>query len=82
MPSVTTSPVLLTSEGALIQNLGPDDLFVTDEETATAADGVQVSMGNAVAVGDGQLYHGVSAGTSDVRVLRNCVGIFGVAVTP
>lgn len=78
MASVGTTAVHIGS-GLLVQNLGPDDLYI-GESTVTEANGVFVAAGNSAAVGYGLSYYVVSSGTSDVRVLGGGVGVFtGVA---
>jgi hypothetical protein len=77
MPSITTDVVSLRFSGGLIQNLGPDILYVGEQDDA-ADTGVQLSAGDAVAVGDGLTYYGVSVGTSDVRLLGRATGISSV----
>lgn len=78
MPSVGTTPVHIGS-GVLVQNLGPDDLYI-GESTVTEANGVLLAAGVSVAVGYGLSYYVVSSDTSDVRLLGGAVGVFtGVA---
>jgi hypothetical protein len=80
VPSVTDAQSL--GEGVmLIQNLGPDALYVWDEEGVTADNGVQVSVGRAVVVGSGFEHFGISAGTSDVRTLAGGLGLFDADVS-
>lgn len=80
MPTITTSQVLVTAS-ALIQNLGPDDLYVADVNPATTSNGFKVEEAESIAVGGGRTYYAVSAGTSDVRVLGGASGVFEDAVS-
>ena len=80
MPSVGTSSESLGEGVMLIQNLGPDALYVWDEPGVTTSNGVQVSAGRAVAVGSGFEHFGISAGTSDVRTLSGGLGLFDADV--
>ena len=81
MASVGEESVVIAESGGLIQNLGPDALYVSDVDPATADNGVQVSVGRSVAVGYGDTYYGISAGTSDVRNLARGVGLFDADVS-
>ena len=60
----------------LIQNLGPDALYVQDVTPATTTDGVKVPSGSSVFLGGTEVYYAVSDGTSDVRDLGRGLGIF------
>lgn len=75
MPSITDTAISLGSAGALIQNLGPDALYL-GSHAVTTDDGIKVSVGEALTIGytDSAVF-GVSDGTSDVRVLRGGMGI-------
>jgi hypothetical protein len=73
---VTTTPVSLGTGAQLIQNLGPDALYLgdasVDEDT-----GVLLNANESIVVGN--LNHplfAVSADTSDVRTLSRGQGIF------
>lgn len=81
MPAVTTSEVELGEGVMLIQNLGPDALYVWDQPGVTTSTGVEVSTGRAVAVGSGFIHYGISAGTSDVRTLAGGLGLFDADVS-
>lgn len=72
--SVTNSATMVTTAGSLVQNLGPDDLYVDNVSTVTTASGLRVAAGETVAVGANNHY-AISEGTSDVRVLSG--GIAG-----
>jgi hypothetical protein len=76
MTSVTTSSVLIAVESALIQNLGDDNLYVSDVNPATVDNGVLIQSGEAVSVLGGDNFYAISAGTSDVRVLGRGAGFF------
>lgn len=65
----------LGSGPRLIQNLGPDALYVQDVTPATTTDGVKVPSGSSIFIG-GQAYYAVSDGTSDVRDLGRGLGIY------
>lgn len=82
MPSISDTPVALGSSSYLIQNLGPDNLYV-GESTVTVDDGVKVAAGEALAVGStNSPVFAVSDGTSDVRTLGRGMGIFSPAAAP
>ena len=77
MPTVTTTASALAATG-LIQNLGPDEIFL-GESGVTSGNGFRVSSGEAVAVGNtNAALYAVSAGTSDVRFLGRATGIFPI----
>lgn len=82
MPSIGTSAEQLASGDCLVQNLGPDALYLGRDESVDASSGVKVAAGDAVSVAyTSQPLHGVSVGTSDVRILEAGTGIF-VAPAP
>lgn len=77
--SITNDAVHLTGPGSrmtqrrkiIIQNLGSDNLFIGDTNVTTS-NGIQISSGlllelNVLSYGD---IYGISAGTSDVRILE------------
>ena len=81
MPYVSSTPVNLGSGSVLIQNLGPDDLFL-GSLGVTVETGVRISAGSSITVGyDSEQFYAVSAGTSDARVLASGSGIFSVGET-
>lgn len=75
MATITTTASVVASN-SLIQNLGPDTLYV-GEGSVSASTGIRVDVGKAIAIGtvNGTLY-AVSAGSSDVRVLGRATGVF------
>lgn len=73
--NVTNSATQVAGQAALIQNLGPDDLYVDPSSSVTVGNGLRVAAGKAVAVTGSVNYYAISEGTSDVRVLVN--GISG-----
>ena len=76
MPNVGTSPVNLAGTYQLIQNLGPDALYIGDLATVTPLTGVKLASGQSfTAVGRGGAWV-VSSGTSDVRLGKRGTGIF------
>lgn len=76
MPTVGATPTLLKPSARLIQNLGPDPIFV-GEEGVTDADGIQLLAGQGMSVSytNYNLYM-VSSGTADVRTLGQGGGLF------
>lgn len=75
MPTITTTASPIAS-ASLIQNLGPDTLYI-NEGSVTAQTGVRVSVGEALVVGtSNDTLYAVSDGSSDVRVLGRATGIF------
>lgn len=69
--NVTTTAVAVgtaSDEYPLIQNLGPDKLYVGLDSTVSAATGVQLDVGRAINTANRVVWV-VSAGTSDVRLL-------------
>lgn len=75
MPTITTTAGRVPSAG-LIQNLGPDDVYIGESSSVTSSTGLKIVAGKSVAVGNtnGTLY-AISAGTSDVRSLTRATGI-------
>ena len=76
---VTDEAVALGHKAQMIQNLGPDELYVAPREDVDEDNGFAVYAGQAVALGysNGGVWC-VSAGTSDVRMLDGATGIFTV----
>lgn len=90
MTAVGTEPVNFGTNSQLIQNLGPDEIYVgvynayyDDSDLPTSGTGVKVSAGESLAASgvSGDVYC-VSAGTSDVRSLAGGSGIFPAPVAP
>lgn len=86
--SVTATPKRICNGVSLVQNLGPDALYVDVSTSPTdgpspvlsSSNGVQVSSGEAVSFDNENLHvWGISGGTSDVRVLEGGNGIYGAA---
>lgn len=75
MPNVGTSPVNLAGEYPLIQNLGPDPLYIGDRSTVTAATGVRLTTGQSFTASKSSGTWVVSSGTSDVRLVNRGTGI-------
>ena len=82
MPSFDTTSATLTTVGALVQNLGPDELYVADVTPATSSNGFRLESGESLALGSGRTYYAVSVGTSDVRVLGGSSGVFDDVAAP
>lgn len=82
MPSVTTTAQRIPSAG-LIQNLGPDEVYIGESSSVTTSTGLEIVAGESLAVGNtnANLY-AISAGTSDVRTLTRATGISARAVAP
>lgn len=83
MPSVgSTDAVLIADVPGLIQNLGPDSVWIGGSDVDDTS-GVKVLPGQSIttAVPIVALY-GISSGTSDVRFLGRCTGIFSADTTP
>ena len=76
MSTIDTTSVTLTTSGALVQNLGPDELYIADVSPATSTNGFRLESGESLAVGSGRTYYAVSAGSSDVRLLGGASGVF------
>jgi hypothetical protein len=74
MPTATTEVVNLGEGVKLVQNLGPDLLYIEDNPNVTAETGVQVTAGDSVSAGSGETHYCVSAGTSDYRLLGEGTG--------
>ena len=76
MSSVTTAQVTIGNGQALIQNLGPDALYIGDDGVDSTS-GIKLVAGKAlsVAFSDTALY-AVSSGTSDMRLLPDGTGVF------
>jgi hypothetical protein len=75
MPNVNTTPVNLAGKNPLIQNLGPDPLYVSDGSTVSANTGVKLTAGQSLTVSTSKGPWAVSAGTSDVRVVNRGTGL-------
>lgn len=75
MPNVGTTPVNLAGKNPLIQNLGPDPLYVSDASTVTASTGVKLTVGQSLVVATAKGPWAVSGGTSDVRLVNRGAGI-------
>lgn len=76
MSSVGTTPVQIGDDSYLIQNLGPDPLYVGNSDVTTDT-GVQINTGESLTVGVTETdVYVVSAGTSDVRTLIRGLGVF------
>jgi hypothetical protein len=82
MPTIETTSVSVGMFAQLIQNLGPDPIYV-GESGVTTDTGLQVSAGRSVAVGskDAEVFV-VSDGTSDVRLLGRGLGVFPADIAP
>lgn len=78
--SVSSTAIELTNVPSLIQNLGTGILYVDIVDTVTSSTGVEVAAGDSIPVGGGHTYYGVSAGTSDVRVLPGGMGSPSAAI--
>ncbi len=79
---VTTTPHKLGSFGYLIQNLGPDDLYV-GEESVDSDTGFKVPSGSAVTVGNTAWdVWVVSDGTSEVYTLGEGGGLYSPPAAP
>lgn len=87
MASVTTTPVALFVGPLLIQNLGPDDLYVgqsdmNENPLVTSSNGFRLSTGESVSIGTiTSKISVVSTGTSEVRYLSSGTGVYA-AVAP
>lgn len=66
--TVTNLATEVTFGAGLIQNLGPDDLYVDSTSSVTTADGLRLAAGETVGVGANN-HWAISEGTSDVRTL-------------
>lgn len=76
MPSISTTATSLGSNPGLVQNLGPNNLYLGGS-SVTASNGLEVTPGESVSVGfTNSPIYGISAGTSDVRVMGGARGIF------
>jgi hypothetical protein len=80
---VTDTAVSLGTGAKLIQNLGPDALYLGDAEVSDET-GVLLEANTSLVVGQlNQSLYAISANTSDVRVLARGQGIFpSFVVTP
>ena len=73
---VLEEPVALPTKGCLVQNLGPDTIYI-GESDVSSGDGVTVLVNEAVAIGAfNRPVYAVSDGTSDVRLLGRGTGMF------
>lgn len=80
--NVTTTPSRLGNSGFLIQNLGPDTLYV-GEASVNSDNGFRVISGAAVVVGDTTWdVYVVSEGDSEVYLLGEGGGIYAPPVIP
>lgn len=76
--NVSTTPVAVPvgkDKVPLIQNLGPEALYVSRSSTDTVENGIELLEGDALELngpvfeGGGPVYMATSTGTSDVRVM-------------
>lgn len=83
MTAVGTTAVPITDTNLkLIQNLGPDDLFV-GFEGVTSATGVRVAAEQAISIGaTNKPVWVVSSGTSDMRIMGGAMGLHAAEVAP
>lgn len=80
--NVGETPIRIGSASYLIQNLGPDNLYVGDEDV-TDENGLQLAAGESVARGvTNAATYVVSSGTSDARILGRGTGFFSPATAP
>lgn len=78
MATVEDTAVPIASAG-LIQNLGPDPVYIGGSSAVTSANGLRVASGEALAVGTStSTLYAISGGTSDVRTLSRGTGIFSL----
>lgn len=75
MPNVGTTPVNLAAKNPLVQNLGPDPLYVSDASTVTASTGIKLVAGQSLTVLTSKGPWAVSGGMSDVRVVSRGTGL-------
>jgi hypothetical protein len=66
------------SKAALIQNLGPDILYISVTHPATANNGIRLLKGQALDVSGVGSVSAFSAGTSDLRYEHGMRGPYGV----
>ncbi|AOZ64953.1 hypothetical protein SEA_JAYLOCIRAPTOR_3 [Streptomyces phage Jaylociraptor] len=81
MSTVTTTPVILNAGSQLIQNLGPDDLYVGQTAdgvaTVTTANGIRLSVGESISYNNQNTKPSVvSSGTSEVRTMHSVTGVY------
>lgn len=68
--------VALPSYPCVVQNLGPDTLYL-GEATVTAGAGVKVEIDKAVTIGGtNSVIYAISDGECDVRILSQGLGMF------
>lgn len=84
MPAVGTTAVVIGKDAYLIQNLGPDTLYVGETDAVDEENGIQLLVGEALSVGATNVsIYAVSEAASDVRILSRGLGFFHVpAPTP
>jgi hypothetical protein len=76
MANVTTEATGIGEGGFLIQNLGPDPVYI-GFSGVTTSDGIEVASGVSLVMGEtGETVYAVSIGTSDVRTLDRGEGLF------
>lgn len=86
MASVSTIPVSLAAGPLLLQNLGPDDLYVGHSyadgtPTVTPSTGFRLSTGESISVqSTSTKISVVSVGTSEVRYLSAGTGVYAAVV--
>jgi hypothetical protein len=73
---VLEDPVALPQYACLLQNLGPDTLYLA-EPTVSVGAGVAVAVNQAVTIGaSNSVMYAVSDGECDVRILGQGLGMF------
>lgn len=88
MATATTTPTTIGSSACLLQNLGPDNLYVGNSDSSgnplvTSTNGFRLAAGQSVAVTNGSTETSiVSEGSSEYRILNRGIGVFADATTP
>lgn len=88
MASVGTTPVTVGPGPRLVQNLGPDDLYIGHSNVdgaplVTVAAGIRLSAGESISLAStSTAISVVSSGTSEVRNLSSGSGMYSASVTP
>ena len=88
MSSVGTTPIAVGLGPRLVQNLGPDDLYIGHSDVSgnplvTVEAGIRLSAGESISLASTSTQISVvSSGTSEVRNLSSGSGMYSASVTP
>ena len=81
MASIGTTAVNLGKNGQLIQNLGPDDLYIAPTPSVGLSSGFRIVPGESLSFGySNDPMYAISGGTSELRSLSGGTGMYAKEV--